>query len=350
MKHIKPFIGIENQKESDSVPFSLIVCTYMRSKALKTLLQSVEKQTRLPTEILIIDGSTNTETTEMINNFPLKTRYFLVDQNNRGLTKQRNFGIERVAANSEIVCFLDDDTVLAPTYFEAILNTYAQYPEALGVGGFITNEISCWPAENKSYSKTNYFEYGGYVRLESLRFKARKWLGLDSNLPPGFMPEYGHGRSISFLPPDGKIYEVNFFMGGVASYRKEIFKKLQFSQYFEGYGLYEDAHFCLQLSNLGKLFVNTAAQLEHHHDVQGRPNQYKYGKMVVRNGWFVWRTKYPHPSFKNKFKWHVITLLLMYIRFTNVLNTKQRKAAFTEFLGRKISWINVLLGNKPKLE
>jgi hypothetical protein len=37
--------------------------------------------------------------------------------------------------------------------------------------------------------------------------------------------------------------------------------------------------------------LNTAAQLHHYHDVQGRPNQYQYGKMVVRNGWYVWRVK-----------------------------------------------------------
>ncbi len=352
MEHIKPYVGTEDRQNfaDQAVLFSLIVCTFMRSEALKTLLQSVAKQTLLPTEILIIDGSTNKETAAMIENFPLDIRYFLVDDSNRGLTKQRNFGIEKLSENSEIVCFLDDDTVLSTNYFESLINTYLRHPEALGVGGFITNETTSWPVENKVYPKSKYYEYGGYVRLESLRFKVRKWLGLDSNLPPGFMPECGHGRSISFLPPDGKIYEVTFFMGGVASYRKEVFKKLQFSHYFEGYGLYEDAHFCLQLSKLGKLYVNTASQLEHHHNEQGRPNQYKYGKMVVRNGWFVWRTKYPNPSLKNKFKWHAITLLLMYIRLTNVLNKGQRTKAFTEFLGRKVAWITLILGNKPKLE
>ena len=38
-----------------------------------------------------------------------KVNYFLVSSRDRGLTRQRNFGIERVANESEIVCFLDDD-------------------------------------------------------------------------------------------------------------------------------------------------------------------------------------------------------------------------------------------------
>jgi hypothetical protein len=55
--------------------------------------------------------------------------------------------------------------------------------------------------------------------------------------------------------------------------------------------LYEDADFCFEGIKNGKLYLNTAAQLHHYHDVQGRPNQYQYGKMVVRNGWYVWRVK-----------------------------------------------------------
>jgi hypothetical protein len=92
--------------------------------------------------------------------------------------------------------------------------------------------------------------------------------GLDSDCPPGYSSLYSHGRSVGFLPPSGKIYEVELLMGGVSSYRKEVFEKQQFSNYFEGYGLYEDADFALRVKN-GKLYLNTAAQL-HHYDVQGR--------------------------------------------------------------------------------
>jgi carbohydrate-selective porin OprB len=53
--------------------------------------------------------------------------------------------------------------------------------------------------------------------------------------------------------------------------------------------LYEDADFALRVSKIG-VYLNTAAQLHHYHDVQGN-NQYQYGKMVVRNGWYVWRVK-----------------------------------------------------------
>ncbi len=115
---------------------------------------------------------------------------------------------------------------------------------------------------------------------------------------------------------------------------KNFLNKIKFSSYFEGYGLYEDMDFCLRASKLGQLYVNTSAQLYHHHNESGRPNQFKYGKMVIRNGWYVWRVKYPSPGLKSKIKWHAIAFLLTLVRFSNVLTTSQRKKAFTESLGR----------------
>ena len=327
--------------------FTLIICTYKRSQPLLKLLLSVKHQTLYPNEILIVDGSPDDFTKEMLtqNSFQ-NLKYFKVDEKDRGLTKQRNYGIARVEEASELVCFLDDDTVLEPTYFEEIIKTYKLFPEALGVGGYITNETN-WTKTTSDYqAKVNEFFYDGWKRKDGSRFVWRKKLGLDSNRPPGCLPEFSHGRSIGFLPPSGKIYEVEQLMGGVSSFRKSVFKEFQFSTYFEGYGLYEDADFTLRLSKVGKLYINTNAQLGHYHDASGRPNKYDYGKMVVRNGYYVWRVKYPNPSFKAKIKWHLITLLLTAIRFTNVATTSKRKEALTETLGRISGWFTLFF-NPP---
>ena len=37
--------------------------------------------------------------------------YFKVDETQRGLTKQRNFGISKVNKVINVVCFLDDDII-----------------------------------------------------------------------------------------------------------------------------------------------------------------------------------------------------------------------------------------------
>lgn len=322
----------------------------MRPESLLQLLQSVQGQTLYPDEILIIDGSTNTETEKVVqeNNFT-NLHYFLVPLEHRGLTRQRNYGIERVGTEMEVVCFLDDDIVLEKNYFKQLLQTYEIYPEALGVGGYIINESQYEIVGEHYQPKIDEYYFDGWKRKDSSRFILRKRLGLDSDCPPGYSSLYSHGRSVGFLPPSGKIYEVEMLMGGVSSFRKTIFRTLKFSTYFEGYGLYEDADFTLRVAKIGKLYVNTAAQLNHYHAASGRPNQYLYGKMVVRNGWYVWRTKNPKPLFKDKWKWHSITILLTLIRFSNTFTTTKRKQAFTEAIGRTVGWWS-LWWNKPEIK
>jgi GT2 family glycosyltransferase len=320
----------------------------MRPQSLLQLLQSVKGQGLYPDEILIVDGSTNTETAKILKENPFQNlQYSKVPPEHRGLTKQRNYGIERVGKAIEVVCFLDDDTVLEKNYFEQLLKTYEIYPKALGVGGYITNESQCEFVGDTYQPKIDEFYFDGWKRKDGSRFILRKKLGLDSDCPPGYSSLYSHGRSVGFLPPSGKIYEVEQFMGGVSSFRKTVFETLKFSTYFEGYGLYEDADFTLRVAKIGKLYLNTAAKLNHYHADTGRPNQYQYGKMVVRNGWYVWRVKNPNPSFNAKLKWHSITILLTLIRFTNTFTTNKKKEAFTEAMGRTVGWWS-LWWNKPQ--
>ena len=143
--------------------FTLIVCTYQRPGPLLTLLKSIAKQTLFPDQILIIDGSKNDGTRKALEGYSFKNlKYCKVGKNNRGLTKQRNFGIERVATSSEIVCFLDDDIVLTSTYFQNLLDTYHKFPDAVGVGGYIKDEVE-WK-KDKEVIKFDDFEYDGFSR------------------------------------------------------------------------------------------------------------------------------------------------------------------------------------------
>lgn len=327
---------------------TLIICTYMRPEPLLHLLQSVKGQTLYPTEILIIDGSLNDETKIILekNNF-LNLKYFAVSPQDRGLTKQRNFGIKKVSQDSEIVCFLDDDTVLLPNYFEELIKTFIENPAVSGVGGVAINENK-WTKiiPDKVYPKKHYLLSDGYVYKEGQRNVVRNYLGLQSNLGPGMMPEYSHGKTCGF-PLNGKIHNVDLLIGLSFAFRKKIVDSISFSSYFEGYGLYEDADFSIRALAFGANVINTKVQLNHFHHPSGRPNQYKYGKMVVRNGWYVWRVKNPKPSLKASLKWHLITILLTIIRFTNIFTTNKKKEALTETLGRLLGWWSLIF-HEPK--
>jgi GT2 family glycosyltransferase len=327
--------------------FSLIICTYMRPKPLLQLLQSVKEQSLNPDEILIVDGSTNNETQLVLEeNYFENLSYFLVSDEHRGLTKQRNFGIAHVGANMEVVCFLDDDTVLEKDYFEELINTFKQDITVTGVGGVAINENNWKPIlANKNYNKKKFFSLDGFVYKEGQRNVVRNYLGLQSNLAPGKMPNYSHGRTCGF-PLNNKIYEVDLLIGMSMSFRKKVVDHIKFSSYFEGYGLYEDADFSIRALQFGKNVINTKVQLSHFHNPSGRPNQYQYGKMVVRNGWYVWRVKNPNPQIIDFLKWHAITILLTLIRFSNIFTTPKRKESFTEALGRTVGWWSLIF-SKP---
>jgi GT2 family glycosyltransferase len=328
--------------------FSLIICTYQRPEPLLQLLQSVQEQTMYPDEILIIDGSTNQETEIVLKENQFQNLlYFNVPPEYRGLTRQRNFGIERVGKEIEVVCFLDDDTILLPNYFEELKKTFVDNQIVSGVGGIAVNENSWILAENnKKYNKYRFFQLDGYVYKKGQRNVVRNYLGLESNLGPGRMPDYFHGKTCGF-PLNNKVYEVDLLIGMSFAFRKKVFDFIRFSTYFEGYGLYEDADFSIRALAYGKNVINTKVQLCHYHNPSGRPNQYQYGKMVVRNGWYVWRIKNPKPLINAKLKWHSITILLTLIRFSNTFTITNKKQAFTEAFGRTVGWWSLFF-DEPK--
>ena len=322
----------------------------MRPKALLRLLNSVENQTLYPNEIIIVDGSVDKVSKAILEENHFKNlSYFLVEENDRGLTRQRNFGISKVCENSEIVCFLDDDTVLNQNYFQELMSIFRDRKDITGVGGIALNE-NRWKEKElgQIYNPLNYYELDDFVYPEGLRNKVRNYLGLNSYLPSNCMPEFSHGRTSGY-PINGKIYEVDLLIGMSMSFRQNVFNHINFSSYFEGYGLYEDADFSIRAQRYGKNVIGTKVQLQHFHDPSGRPNTFKYGKMVIRNGWYVWRLKYPKPSLKSGFKWHAVHFVLMCIRFINVLTTKKSKEAFLDGLGRFVGWWQLLF-DKPKVE
>ncbi|MFW0737248.1 glycosyltransferase family 2 protein [Flavobacterium sp. T12S277] len=329
--------------------FSLIICTYMRPESLQALLQSIQKQLLYPNQILIIDGSINNETKTVVEENKFQNlEYFLVSKDNRGLTRQRNYGVSKVNTDCEIVCFLDDDTVLEPDYFKQIIETFNVNSAIAGVGGIAINEYG-WKKQDPDvlYDQKKYYLFEGFYYKEGLRNVVRNYLKLNSTLGSGKMPNYSHGGTSGF-PLTGKTYEVDLLIGMSMSFKKQVLDQIKFSGYFEGYGLYEDADFSLRALQFGQNVINTNARLSHFHAESGRPNKYKYGKMVVRNGWYVWRVKNPAPVFKDRLKWNLITVLLILIRFTNVLTEQKKEEAFTEALGRSIGFLSLFV-NKPKV-
>ncbi|MFL6200247.1 MAG: glycosyltransferase family 2 protein [Thermoanaerobaculia bacterium] len=324
-----------------TLSLSLIVCTYRRPGPVRRLLDAVAAQTCRPDEVLVVDASLDADTEEAVRG--LGVTYERVPPEERGLTRQRNWGIARV--RGDVIAFLDDDTVPEPGYFAEVLACFERHPDAVGVGGYIFNEVD-WRRAAGQPSLAVY-RNGGWERREDFRWRLRRLSGLDSPLPPGRMPASGHGRPTGFIPPDGEDHPVELFMGGAAAWRRELLERVRFSPWFEGYGLYEDMDFCLRAGRHGSLWLCTRARLAHLHDAAGRPHRFRYGEMVVRNGWRVWRLRWPSPPWPDRGRWWATTLLLALCRLGDAVRGPERTAAFSEALGR--FWGSVsLLWDRPE--
>jgi len=329
--------------------FSLIICTYNRPESLQRLLVSVLNQTRRFDEVILVDGSEEPfqEKNRLFaaNNIHLK--YIEVDESNLGLTNQRNIGLKHINEVCTHVTFLDDDLVLDPLFCYFIETSFNSYNDAVGISGIDLVEnrfIEIIPGQ--LYDNKRYYVFNNWVALEPFRYRLRALFGLMSQLPPDRIPQFGHGRN--GFPPDSGLFSVDHIMGGIATYQRFIFDKIAFSEQFKGYGLYEDFDFSVRASRIGNLYVNTSAKVWHFHDSGGRPNMYRYGRMVVRNGWYVWRLKHPNPGINNILKWHAITLLLAFLRLCNAFSVKKHKGAFGDFLGRMVGWLSLFIISPSK--
>lgn len=293
---------------------TLIICTYNRPGPIRKLIDSIGGQTRPPFQTLVIDGSPSDASERSLAGATLPgLEYFRVPPEHRGLTRQRNFGISH--ARGEVVSFLDDDTIPEPDYFEQIEACLARHPEAGGAGGYLLDRA--WHPASPGPPAFDVYRSGQWERREDFRWRIRRVLGLAPSSQPGLLPPEGHARPVSFLPPDGNDYVSDMLIGAAMSFRRPLLEREKFSRFFEGYGLYEDLEYSVRASRIAPLYLCTRARVAHYHDAGGRPDSFKYGKMVVRNGWLVWRCRWPNPGTSAILRWWAVTVLLALFRLVD---------------------------------
>src|ERR1035441_3219398 len=105
----------------ETMKITVLLCTFNRCQSLSTALDSVIAQV-LPEsadwDVLVVDNNSSDQTRAVVEDFrrryPGRIRYLFEPR--QGLSRARNAGIR--AARGEIIAFIDDDVIAAPTWLQ----------------------------------------------------------------------------------------------------------------------------------------------------------------------------------------------------------------------------------------
>lgn len=291
---------------------SIIIPTLNRYKDLKIALDSILLQSILPDEVLIVDQSDNFEKIDTDKyNFVKQFKFSI-----KSGALARNFWIENLDKESDIVIFLDDDVYLDKKFIENIINFFWKNEKALWwVANIFSKNRTIWLLKKVWFFLLTW----GFKFSET--FVTRGWFNI--------MP--------LSQPTTLKNVERTSWCG--MFFRKNIFDEdFRFEERFLKYSLMEDCFlsYSIQLKYPKSLFFLPEVKMVHYESPISRiPNKAKIYQNIVHRFYFV----------KNFKKSVLIYLRTMFIFCVfDLINFKTLKVVL-----RYIKWINYALSNRQNI-
>lgn len=201
---------------------SVVVITRNRAEKLKACLEGLDRQLRLPNEIIVVDNHSSDSTKNVVENMTSKLNISYFIEPHIGTALARNTGIKM--AKSEIVAFIDDDCIPHEDWVFHILKIMGTYPEMEAVGGKTIE------SGTTIYSELNQILFSFFIGTQDVSSNSL----LDMVRRVIFPHPTDYSRSVKTLPTRN------------LAYRKSIFKKIGlFDEDFRLTG--EDTEFNLRL-------------------------------------------------------------------------------------------------------
>ncbi|SMD36107.1 Glycosyltransferase, GT2 family [Reichenbachiella faecimaris] len=137
--------------------YSVIIPVFNRPDEMKEMLDSLQKQTEKPFEIVLVEDGSTQKSDFLIGDYDLTIEYFF--KPNTGPGDSRNFGMKK--AKGDYFLFFDSDCVLPEDYFEKLEAAIEELqPDAFG-GPDAAHPSFSNVQKAINYAMTSFFTTGG---------------------------------------------------------------------------------------------------------------------------------------------------------------------------------------------
>lgn len=137
-----------------SVPVSVIIPNWNGAHHLPTCLDSLQAQTHLDTEVIVVDNASTDGSQALVAEHYPEIRLIALPENH-GFTGACNAGLQ--AGCGEILALLNNDTEAAPTWIEAIVAAAEHHPEA----GMIASKMLLFDRRDVFHTAGDFYRVDG---------------------------------------------------------------------------------------------------------------------------------------------------------------------------------------------
>jgi glycosyltransferase involved in cell wall biosynthesis len=255
---------------------SVVIPTRNRLDSLNRTLDSITKQSFLPSAIIIVDSSDCLlEKSQLTND--LSFCDLQIFHSKPSVCLQRNIGIEK--SNSEYIFLCDDDVEFDPNYIEEILSFLEKNKtETVASGLLLENKKNKWTycEEKKSSLSLIYSYFFGFslgFNLNTTDYSTHFLAKPISNLyqkKGNRIAKSGWPIIINF---EGKVFKTPIYGLGASIVKTSNLKKVLFDTAFYENGIGDNYDLAIGLSS--EINVLTTTKAYHHREKKNRINANK---------------------------------------------------------------------------
>jgi glycosyltransferase involved in cell wall biosynthesis len=214
-----------------TLPISLVLATRNRPEPLRRTLNSIFTQSSIPREIVIVDGSENSDSEQVVFTHQggdhQKAKVLYVRAAGVGAAAQRNEGLSLVT--EPFVLFCDDDIVLEEGCLQELWHCINLSPRIGGASALITNQQYGKPG------RVSRLIFGLMAGKRATSYAGRIIGPAVNLLPSGELNPFGYNR-------------VDWLYTTCVLYRTVALPNPVFDLHFRGYSLMEDLTLSLRVS------------------------------------------------------------------------------------------------------